>query len=133
MPNESKRFQDLFSRLVQLPAADWPAALDRECGSDLALRQRVEALLKAHEESDSLLDRPSDQFDATVLSDADNATHTSAAEDADEDQTKLSGSKRSGSPGTEETTLREESNPDAVIANRYTMVQRIGEGGMGEV
>lgn len=133
MPNDPQDVQELFLRLVELRPADRPAALDRECGADLALRQRVEGLLEAHEGSDSLLDRPSNEFAATVLSDADNAAHTSAAEDADEDQIQLSGSKRAGSPGTAETNIREESIVGAVIADRYTMVQRIGEGGMGEV
>ena len=133
MPHDPQDVQELFLRLVELPPADRPAALDRECGSDVALRQRIEGLLKAHEESDSLLDRPSDRFDATLLSEADNGANLEAAEDVAGDRLPSGGSKRSCSPGTAETHIREESIAGAVIADRYTMVQKIGEGGMGEV
>jgi hypothetical protein len=38
-----------FELALNTPAADRPALLDRECAGDLALRDRVEALLAAHE------------------------------------------------------------------------------------
>ena len=37
---------------------DQAAILDRECASDPELRQRVEALLRAHRESATILDQP---------------------------------------------------------------------------
>jgi serine/threonine protein kinase len=53
----AKRVQSVF--LAAVEAAD-PAAraavLDRECGADAELRQRVEALLRAHDDSGSLLE-----------------------------------------------------------------------------
>jgi hypothetical protein len=38
--------------------AERAAYLDTACGNDVALRRRVEALLRAHESGDSLLDVP---------------------------------------------------------------------------
>ena len=58
--------RDIFTAARQLtdPAAR-AAYLDEACGGDLALRARVEALLRAHEQPDSLLDAP-----AAVLPDS---------------------------------------------------------------
>ena len=56
MPIDSKRVQAIF--LVAVEQADRAAILDRECGNDLELRRRVEALLKAHDEPASYLDQP---------------------------------------------------------------------------
>jgi len=39
----------LFTLALAKPVAERAAFLDRECGSDAALRQRLEALLVAHE------------------------------------------------------------------------------------
>ena len=130
MPSDPQRVQNIFLQIVELSPAERPAVLDRECGSDVGLRQRIEALLKAHEESDSLLDQPSDRFGATVVS---GAAHNAPADMIGQRRPEAGSSKRSGSPGTAETNIREESTAGAVIAGRYTMVQRIGEGGMGEV
>ena len=44
------------------------AYLDGACGGDAGLRSRVEALLRAHDQPDSLLDHP-----AAVAPDADHA------------------------------------------------------------
>ena len=50
----------LFSAALEKPASERAAFLDQECGRDPVLRQRLESLLAAHEEPDSLagLDRP---------------------------------------------------------------------------
>ena len=58
MPSDPQQVQALFLRLVELPPAEQPAALDRECGPNVEMRQRVAALLKAHGEPDSYLDGP---------------------------------------------------------------------------
>ncbi|MFL5330876.1 MAG: tetratricopeptide repeat protein [Gemmataceae bacterium] len=56
MPIDSKRVQAVF--LAAVEQADRAAILDRECGDDLELRRRVEALLKANDEPASYLDEP---------------------------------------------------------------------------
>ena len=114
MPSDPHHVQELFLRLVELPVSARAAALDRECGTNTALRQRLEALLQAHDESDSLLDRQSRHFDATVITDSDKA----AGNDM---------------PGTTVTSAAKQSGQGFVIADRYTMLEKIGEGGMGEV
>jgi hypothetical protein len=59
MPLNPKRVQAVF-----LEAADYhdpvdrAPILDRECSDDLVLRRRVEALLKAHDEFQSVLNEP---------------------------------------------------------------------------
>jgi len=52
------REEALFALAFEKPAADRHAFLDRECASDPALRQRLEALLTAHDAEDSLLAEP---------------------------------------------------------------------------
>jgi tetratricopeptide (TPR) repeat protein len=76
------------------------AFLTEACAEDAALRQRVEALLRAHDQADPLLDRP-----AAELLDRE-ATHVAVAE--------------GGQVGT-------------VVADRYKLLEQIGEGGMGAV
>jgi hypothetical protein len=48
----------IFLAAVETPTDQRPAYLDRACGGDAGVRRRVEALLRAHEGSDRLLDRP---------------------------------------------------------------------------
>src|SRR5262245_12881926 len=60
MPIDPQQVQSLFHDAVEHhAAADWPAFLDRACGGDLELRHAVEALLRGHEQANSLLDDPS--------------------------------------------------------------------------
>ena len=59
MPLDPKHVQAVFLSAVEHndPAAR-ARVLDRECSTDAELRRRVEALLRAHDQSDSRLDRP---------------------------------------------------------------------------
>jgi WD40 repeat protein/serine/threonine protein kinase len=57
MPLDAKRVQALFLEAAQLHPAARAAFLDRECANDRELRRRVEALLRAHDEPDSMLDK----------------------------------------------------------------------------
>ena len=57
MAVDAKRVHAVFLAAVQAADAVHQAAiLDRECGSDPELRQRVEAMLRAHRESATLMD-----------------------------------------------------------------------------
>src|SRR4051812_27353813 len=59
MPLDPKRVQAVFGAAIEYDAAaDRAAVLDRECSTDAELRRRVEALLGAHDQADSLLDQP---------------------------------------------------------------------------
>jgi len=54
----SNREELLFGLAVTKSGAERSAFLERECGGDQALRQRIEALLSAHEQSAGLLAEP---------------------------------------------------------------------------
>src|SRR5947209_8224560 len=56
MPSSHEREQAIFTLAVAKPAAERAAFLDRECAGDFALRQRLEALMAAHERPDPVLD-----------------------------------------------------------------------------
>src|SRR5207248_5119488 len=62
---------DMNERDIFLQALEAPGPVQREryldtvCGEDLALRQRVEKLLAAHEAAGGILDRPAVPDDAT--------------------------------------------------------------------
>jgi serine/threonine protein kinase len=50
--------RDLFIAALQITPAERSTWLDRECASDAALRQRIDALLKAFDKAGSLLENP---------------------------------------------------------------------------
>ena len=59
MTADPRRVKELFVAVLDLPDAQARQAfLERECGSDADLRQRLQALLKAHDDPASALDRP---------------------------------------------------------------------------
>jgi serine/threonine protein kinase/Flp pilus assembly protein TadD len=59
MPADPRRVKDLFVAALELPdAAARRAFLDRECGDDADLRQRLDALLAAHDDPNSALNQP---------------------------------------------------------------------------
>lgn len=58
MPADPQRVKAVFMAASEATMADRPALLDRECGDDHDLRQRVEALLQAQAEPGSFLGGP---------------------------------------------------------------------------
>ena len=59
MPHNPKRVQAVFLQAVNYhDLADRAAILDRECMGDSDLRQRVEALLKAHDQFNDFVNQP---------------------------------------------------------------------------
>jgi WD40 repeat protein/serine/threonine protein kinase len=110
MPSDPKRVQSVFLSAVEQPAADRAALLDRECGTDAELRQRVEALLKAHDEPGSLLPNPAVNPAATV-----DSKPGAFRDESEQDHARV---------------------PRETAGSRigpYKLLQQIGEGGMGSV
>ncbi|HEY2157422.1 MAG TPA: hypothetical protein VGH33_17470, partial [Isosphaeraceae bacterium] len=69
VPDHAPKLMEIFSEAVELTSAvERTACLDRVCGADPELRRRVEALLRAHDSPDSVLDRPFvDSFPGAAL------------------------------------------------------------------
>jgi len=100
--------QTLFELALKSPEADRAAVLDRECAGNPELRARVEARLAAQTANGSALDRPRGR-----------PTDETRTFDTDPDVT-------AAHPGASESE-------GVVIAGKYKLFQRIGEGGMGSV
>jgi hypothetical protein len=60
MSESHQREAAIFDAAMELPREQRAAYLDQVCGVDAALRQRIEALLKAVESSCAFLDAPAD-------------------------------------------------------------------------
>jgi serine/threonine protein kinase/tetratricopeptide (TPR) repeat protein len=64
--NDIDRAESVFAAAVALAGADRAAYLEQACAGDPALRQRVEALLRAHDRPAHFLDRPAAPPQETV-------------------------------------------------------------------
>ena len=58
MPETADRTESLFAAAVALPPEEREAFLERECPGDAALRDRLLALLRAHDRAGHVIDRP---------------------------------------------------------------------------
>jgi hypothetical protein len=118
MAIEPGRVKALFQAAIELnDTSERRAFLDREVGGDSELRARLDALLAAYDQSNSLLDQTPE---ANLLK------GTMAV---------ASAPPTGPSPAEERTLPRDAGSElvDPVIAGRYKLRQQIGEGGMGTV
>jgi serine/threonine protein kinase len=104
MAVDPQGLKQLFLDVSELPPAERAAFLDRECGADAELRQRVEALLRAHDDSGGFL-----------------APAAGPAVTADADPRRAASGPGSGGEAV-----------DRVIGP-YQLLQKLGDGGMGAV
>src|SRR5262245_21572619 len=108
MAADPRRVKELFVAALDLPEAPARQAfLDHACGGDADLRQRVAALLRAHDDPASVLEQP-------------------LAAVAAGPNTSVPG----WTPSPEETASGVES-AGSLIAGRYRLVEAVGEGGLG--
>ncbi len=118
MAIEPGRVKALFQTAIELnDTRERRAFLDREIGGDVELRARLDALLAAYDQSNSILDRPL----------AANTDNNSAA--APLIPQKTADGQSTAAPQIEPLA----GLLDSVIAGRYKLRQEIGEGGMGTV
>ena len=99
----------LFQLALSKPAGKRAAWLDAECDGDTAMRQRLEALLAAHEQPDMLL-----------------ATQAVRRDEFHESPTEQQGL-------TELDPPRELDEAVGQTLGRYKLLERVGEGGCGVV
>ena len=124
MAVDPAREKSLFLNASDLAdPAERAAYLGRECGDDAELRNRVEALLRA--DDDSPLRPPGtvgESIDSNAARPATEATGVQTpGSDAESSRLSITAEYR-GSPAS-----------NVLIAGRYTLQEKIGEGGMGEV
>jgi serine/threonine protein kinase/tetratricopeptide (TPR) repeat protein len=141
----------LFAALEKPTAAERAAFLDSACAGDAELRRQVERLLQAHAEAGAFLQKPVVEQLAAV--EPPPAAHDKPGNipdrpPADPGQTVDSDPGPAGDPATGEhvpepaagplrlprtTDYRPLMEPGVVIAGRFTLQQKLGVGGMGEV
>ena len=133
-----------FAALEKKTPSELAAYLDQACGHDAGLRRGVERLLRAHPKAadflgEAIVDRPESKTDETA-SGALAGPETEATPDAgavprDLDVTGLHTPRPDGDAAPASVTLefRSDAKPNFLIAGRYTLQEKIGEGGMGEV
>jgi serine/threonine protein kinase/formylglycine-generating enzyme required for sulfatase activity len=120
VPSNAQRIQDVF---LAASAIDGPAVrarlLDDACGGNAGLKARVEALLRAHDRPDSLLDHPA-----------------VAPHDPDEGATRTYGHE-GAMPSDDEAALgflSPPTRPDSLgRIGHYEVLQVLGQGGFGIV
>jgi serine/threonine protein kinase/tetratricopeptide (TPR) repeat protein len=120
--NEETLFHEALARVTSPERA---AFLDEACADKPELRAAVEALLAAHEASGAFLKPPADTA-ATIGSNPWPAETQATGVEMPTDGASIS-------PASITVDYRSDAKPNVLIAGRYTLQEKIGEGGMGEV
>jgi serine/threonine protein kinase len=138
MPDANRNLMTIFAEaLERSDEAARAAYLHSACGDDAALRERVEALLAAHEGAGRFLEPDSCAMSGTAAPETQGAPRASVPETRASSQMVNKEQRSDGAT----TTIAGPGRADRphgfvagqVIAGRYTLLDVLGEGGMGTV
>jgi eukaryotic-like serine/threonine-protein kinase len=118
--------ETLVHEALAKPSAERAAFLDAACAGQSELRAAVEALLAVHEASGDFFDTPRDDPAQTLPSGPVQARPDTTAARTPEPL-------EASHVATRTANYLPMTESGALIAGRYTLQQKIGEGGMGEV
>src|SRR6516162_5960349 len=120
MPPTPPQAKEIFLAAIEkATAAERAAFLDEACAGEASLREKVESLLRAHDQPGSFLDKPAAEL---------KERRESVPKEIDPGEEDMSA-------GGTKLPDRGDASPEAVgsFLGPYKLLQRLGEGGMGTV